>query len=119
MQAEKSLVKLHDRSMPPPPPPGAKPPGLKLPASMGPPPSRQKHINPFLAAPLWEEAARSAPAPESALQNNSNFPEQGQSLLHILGTSIATTCCHCNAILYSSSLITKLHEQLGIVGRLQ
>ena len=81
MQAEKSLVKLHDRSMPPPPPPkyppGAKPPGLKLPASMGPPPPRQKHTNPFLAAPLWEEAARTAPAPESALQNSSNFPEQG------------------------------------------
>ncbi|DBA76613.1 TPA: hypothetical protein ACH3X2_008661 [Trebouxia sp. C0005] len=80
-QAEKSLVKLHDRSMPPPPPPkyppGTKPPGLKLPASMGPPPPRQKHTNPFLAAPLWEEAARSTPAPESALQNNSNFPEQG------------------------------------------
>lgn len=80
-QAEKSLVKLHDRSMPPPPPPkyppSAKTPGLKLPASMGPPPPRQKHTNPFLAAPLWEEAARSAPAPESALQNNSNFPEQG------------------------------------------
>ena len=81
LQAEKSLVKLHDRSMPPPAPPkhpaGTKPPGLKLPASMGPPPPRQKHTNPFLAAPLWEEAARTAPAPESALQNNSSFPEQG------------------------------------------
>lgn len=80
-QAEKSLVKLHDRSMPPPAPPrhpaGSKPPGLKLPASMGPPPPRQKHTNPFLAAPLWEEATRTAPAPESALQNNSSFPEQG------------------------------------------
>ena len=104
MQAEKSLVKLHDRSMPPPPPPkyppSAKTPGLKLPASMGPPPPRQKHTNPFLAAPLWEEAARSAPAPESALQNNSNFPEQGQSPLHTPGTIIATTCCHCNSGLY-------------------
>ena len=82
MQAEKSLVKLHDRSMPPPPPPkhvpgGAKPPHLKLPASMGPPPPRQKQTNPFLAAPLWEDQSRSVPPPGSAVQNNISYPEQG------------------------------------------
>lgn len=82
MQAEKSLVKLHDRSMPPPPPPklapgGAKPPQLKLPASMGPPPPRQKQTNPFLAAPLWEDQSRSVPPPGSAVQNNISYPEHG------------------------------------------
>ena len=81
LQAEKSLVKLHDRSMPPPPPPkhpqGARLPQLKLPVSMGPPPPRQKHTNPFLAAPLWEDTARAAPAAESALNSSSSFPEQG------------------------------------------
>ncbi|KAL3142651.1 hypothetical protein ABBQ38_002960 [Trebouxia sp. C0009 RCD-2024] len=81
-QAEKSLVKLHDRSMPPPPPPklapgGAKPPQLKLPASMGPPPPRQKQTNPFLAAPLWEDQSRSVPPPGSAVQNNISYPEHG------------------------------------------
>ena len=84
MQAEKSLVKLHDRSMPPPPPPklapgGAKPPQLKLPASMGPPPPRQKQTNPFLAAPLWEDQSRSVPPAGSAvqMQNNISYPEHG------------------------------------------
>ena len=79
LQAEKSLVKLHDRSMPPPPPPkhppGARALQLKLPASMGPPPPRQKHTNPFLAAPRWEEAsARTPSAAEPSLQNNGAFP---------------------------------------------
>ena len=75
-------MKLHDRSMPPPPPPkqapgGAKPPQLKLPASMGPPPPRQKQTNPFLAAPLWEDHPRNVPAAGSAAQNNISYPEQG------------------------------------------
>ena len=82
MQAEKSLVKLHDRSMPPPPPPkqvpgGSKPPQLKLPVSMGPPPPRQKPSNPFLAAPLWEDPHRSMPQPDSATHSSISFPEQG------------------------------------------
>ena len=67
-QAEKSLVKLHDRSMPPPPPPKhpslGKAPGSKAPSSMGPPAARLKHSNPFLAAPSWEDTGR--PAVQSA-----------------------------------------------------
>ena len=68
--------------MPPPPPPklapgGAKPPQLKLPVSMGPPPPRQKPSNPFLAAPLWEDPQRNIPQPGSATHSNISYPEQG------------------------------------------
>ena len=82
LQAERSLVKLHDRSMPPPAAPkqaqgGSKPPQPKLPASMGPPPPRQKHTNPFLAAPLWEDPARSINPPGSAVQHTIAYPDQG------------------------------------------
>lgn len=88
-QAEKSLVKLHDRSMPPPPPQKisslGRPQTPRAASSMGPPAARLKHSNPFLAPPSWEEAsakpaaltAEPVPAQDISLLEQGTLPQLG------------------------------------------